>query len=143
MNIIDKAKEFFKKKSKIRAIIQDEVGKIHTKKCPYSNNSFTVVINAEKHAYVVDHNFVTYDAKNNMPTSFYYINNPQPIRMQHERNEEVDSIGFKKLLDSKVITDLFSEEGKNMLTILMILIIVNLALTGLLAGIQFKLIKID
>lgn len=143
MDIIDKARGFFQKKSKIKAIIIDEVGKLHTKKVAYNNNSFTLLVNGEKHAYVVDHNFVTYDIKGNFPTSFYYINNPQPIRMQHERNDELDSISFKKILDSKVITDLFSEEAKNVLMILMILIIVNLVLTGLLAAIQFKLIKID
>lgn len=143
MDIIDKVKSFFKKKSKIKAIVLDEVGKIHIKKVPYSNNTFTLTFNGEKQAYTVDHNFVTYDAKSNMPTSFYHINNPEPIRMKHERNTEMDSISFKKILDSKVITDLFSPEGKNLLTILMILIVVNLALTGLLAAIQFKIIKVD
>lgn len=142
MELIDKAKGFFQKKSKITAIIIDEVGKVHTKKVPYANNSFTLLVNSQKHAYVVDHNFVTYDIKKNGPVSFYYVNNPQPIRMQHERNADMDSIGFKKILDSKVITDLFSEEAKNLLTILMILIIVNLVLTGLLAAVQFHIIKV-
>lgn len=143
MMIIDKVQEFFKKKPKIKALIVDEVGRVHEKKQKYSNNSFEVMISGKKHAYVVDHNFVTYEHKSNMPMSFYYINNPQPIRMQHERNENMDSISFKKILDSKVITDLFSAEAASILTLLMILIIANLVLTGILAAIQFKLIKID
>lgn len=130
MGAIDRVKGFFKKRSKLRAIIHDETANVYQKDVVYSNNVFMISINGEKHAYVVDHNFVSYDQKTKIPISYYYISNPQPIRIQHERNQEVDSIGFRKILESKVITDLFSDEARNTLFLLVVLIIISMLLSA-------------
>ena len=77
-----------------------------------------------------------------MASSFYHTNNPQPIPMNHQRNSEgIDAIGFKSVLDSKTIKDLFSGEGVNQLTILLWVAIgmVILQLIGL--AHQFGLLK--
>lgn len=141
MGILGKITGFFTKKAKLKAIIFDEVGKQHEKKVEYANNYFSTSINGESHAYVVDHNFINYGAKNNEPIAHYYINNPQPIRLQHERNEEMDSIGFKKILESKVITDLFTEQAKNLLTLLMILMVITLIGVAIVGMKVFGVIK--
>lgn len=133
---------FFMKKSRLKAMFIDEVGLVSEKKVKYTNNTFSVKNFGEAQAYVVDHNFVTYDKKTKMPVSFYYVNNPNPIRIQHERNKEVDGIGFKKILDSKVISDLFSDEAKSIMTMLLVLIGVNLLFSLVIVLILFKVIKV-
>lgn len=140
MGFIDKITYFFKKKNKMTAVIIDEVGKEYRKKVKYSNNTFMISMNGEKHAYLVDHNHVVYSTKNNEPISYYFINNPQPLKMEHHRNELVDSKGLKNLLDSKVITDLFSEEQKNLMMILLILVVINMLITIVVILIQTDVI---
>lgn len=102
----------------------------------YDNNEFTTKFGGKPHSYIVDHNFIVYDAKSKMPTSAYYVNNPNPIRLQHERNEELDSISFKRILDDKTVSDLFSPEGKNMLMILTMMVGACIALIIIVIAIQ-------
>lgn len=133
---------FLQKKSRLKAIFIDEAGIVSIKKVKYTNNTFSLKSFGEDQAYVIDHNFVTYDSKTKNPVSFYYVNNPNPIRIQHERNKDVDGIGFKKILDSKTISDLFSDEGKNIMTLLLILLAVNIVITLVVALVVFKVIKV-
>lgn len=113
---------FFKSKRRLRAYFIDEAGLLIIREIKYDNNSFTTKFNGNLHAYIIDHNFIFYSAKDKTPCSFYYVNNPHPVHIQHERNIDVDSIGFKQILDSKTITDLFSNEGKNLLLMLTIMV---------------------
>ena len=143
MSFIDGITTFFRKKSKLRVIFIDEVGNVSNKIVKYANNTFEVKIQGEKQAYLVDHNFIMYDKGDRTATSFYYVNNPQPIHIQHSRNKDgIDSIGFKKILDSKTIQDLFSSEGMNIMKVIMFLAIgiLLLQLIGLL--VQFGVIKV-
>lgn len=133
---------FFKSRPKIKAIITDEAGKNHKRKAYYNNNYFIAKVNGKKHAYIIDHNEVTYDAKNNQAMSFYDVNNPVPIKRTHQRNPQVDSISFKTILDSKAITDLFSSQQKNLLFAILILIIINLVISIVIILIQTKVIKV-
>lgn len=134
--------DILRQRPKIKAFFIDEAGLIIDKKFKYTNNTFSTKAFGEPQAYIVDHNFIVYDKKTKIPVSLYYVNNPSPIRIQHERNKELDGIGFKKILDSKTISELFSEENKNVMLILIILIGLNMLLTAVVLLVQFKVIKV-
>jgi hypothetical protein len=141
MGIVVWVKNLFKKRNRLKAIFIDETGHIITYKVKYANNVFTKRIHGEEGSYIVDHNYIVY-GKNNEATSAYYTNNPNPIRLQHQRNENLDSLGFKRIIDSKAVADLFSAEGTNKMMMIIILIGINLLLTIFLLLIQFKVIKV-
>lgn len=128
MGLLNMLQGFFKKKQKLRAIFFDETGSQFKKDVVYENNKFKISekLFGKKGVYIVDNNFVLYDRKTRIPISYYYANNPNPIHIKHERNADLDSIGFKKMLDSKVITELFSNDGIKFLTIILILVIILL-----------------
>ena len=126
--VLDKVLNLFRSKRRLRAHFIDEAGLIFTRVLPYDNNTFTTKFAGHEHSYIVDHNYIVYSSKDRMPTSLYYVNNPHPVRLQHERNLETDSVGFKNILDSKTIQDLFSPEAKNVLMILMIMVGVAIVL---------------
>lgn len=132
----------FRKKRKLRAILLDEVGNVLIKNVGYENNTFTIKISGSQQTYIVDMNYVTYDKKTSLPVSFYYVNNPNPIRMRHERNKDVDSIGFKKILDSKTIQDLFSQESANKFNIMLIIVGINILLSIFIILLQTGVIKV-
>lgn len=139
--IIDAIKDFFKGKRVLRAYFIDETGRIFKKEVHYSNNIFSIKIGDDLQSYIVDHNFMVYDAKDRVGTSVYYVNNPNPVRLQHERNNQVDSISIKKILDSKAIKDLFSEENKELINWILIIVIVNIMLTLVVGAKVFNFIK--
>lgn len=118
----------FKKKQRLIAVFFDETGSEFRREVTYENNKFEVSekLFGKKGSFIVDHNFIVYDRKSRTPKSYYYTNNPNPIHIKHERNRDVDSIGFKRLLDSKVIEELFSNDGVKFLTVILILVIVVL-----------------
>lgn len=130
MVVLDLLRGFFKKKRVLKASFYDEAGRVVVRKVKYQNNTFTQKFNGELQTYIVDDAYINYDAKTNQPMSSYYINNPQPIRFLHERNNEVDSIGFKKIIDSKVIKDLFSDEDSTKMLLLIILICISIAVSA-------------
>lgn len=132
---------FGKREQKLSVVFIDETGHEHPKKVSYKNNVFHTKINGEEGSYIVDHNYIVHDGKNR-PKSYYYTNNPNPIRIQHARNEVLDSISFKRIIDSKVVTDLFAEEGLGKLFILLILIAANCALTVFVLLVVLKVVKI-
>lgn len=144
MGMIDSVKNYFKSKEKLRVFFIDEVGKLTIKNVTYVNNNFTISdgLLGKKRAYLVDHNYIIYDKKTGEATSFYYTNNPNPIHIQHERNKDVDSIGFKNILDSKVIEELFSQEGVKMMTILLILVIVIIVLFLAQFYVDYRIMKV-
>lgn len=132
---------FFRPK-KIRAIFIDETGSLIEQFHKYSNNKFETKFGEHEMAYIIDHNRIVYDKKK-MPTSFYHVGDPSPIDVNHKRDTELDAIGFKKILDSKTIVDLFSNDGnKNLMTLLIILIIGNIILSVVIMMIQFHFIKV-
>jgi hypothetical protein len=126
MTFIDNIKDMFKKKQKLVAIFFDETGSTYAREVVYSNNRFEVSdkLFGHKGVYIVDHNFIIYDRRTRKPYCYYYTNNPNPIHIHHERNKDVDSIGFKRILDSKVITELFSTDGLKFLTVILIIVII-------------------
>lgn len=118
-------KNFFKKKQVIKARFIDESGRETTKKIKYTNNTFTLSFFGEDQSYMVDHKKVIYDAKDKLPILYYYVNNPNPLTLEHMRNPEVDAVGFKQIIESKVVKDLFSDEQANLLKIIVIVIIIH------------------
>lgn len=136
MGLFDIIKTFFRKKKKLIVFFIDETGRIIKKERRYKNNTFTEKSFGEPMAYIVDHNFVNYERKSSLPVAFYYVNDPRPIRLSHKRNEEVDAIGLQKILDSKAIRDLFANEADKLQLILIILIGVNMLMTGVLIYLQ-------
>lgn len=124
MGLMNAIKDFFRKKDKLRVIMIDEVGRFTIQQVTYDNNTFSLGgMMGKQSAYIVDHNAIYYDKKSGEGLSAYYRNNPNPIQLTHERNPDVDAVGFKNILDSKVIQDLFSQEGVKMLTVLLIIVI--------------------
>jgi hypothetical protein len=133
---------FFKKKQKLTVYMIDEVGELVIDDVTYANNTFEYTYQGKTGVYFVDHNYVQYRKKDKRAWSMYYINNPAPIQIQHKRNAELDSIGAKQIIDSKVVVDLFSDEAKSTLTIIIILICVILLLAIFQTLITTKIIKI-
>lgn len=143
MSLIESIMGFFRKKQKLRAYFIDEVGTVTKKVVKYKNNTFEANIQGEKGAYLIDHNNIFYDRKDRMASSFYHTNNPQPLKLNHNRNEEgIDSVGFKSVLDSKTIKDLFSSEGINQLTILLYIAIAIVIMQVISLAHQFGLLKV-
>jgi len=139
--IFDKILNIFKKKNSLKAVFHDETGREYSKNVTYTNNKFDTKINGESHTYIVDKNRVYHDLKNE-PLSHYYTNNPDPILLDHTRHAEIDSTSFRNIMESKAITDLFAEEGKKILDILLILVIANIIIGLIGLGVLFKLIKV-
>lgn len=139
MGLWHEFKQYFKKKRRLVAVFIDETGRIFEKETPYENNNFTIKIGSNlvgmggtEQTYIVDAECMIYEVKSNLPKLFYYTNNPYPLKLKHTRSKEgVDSIGFKTLLDSKVITDLFSDEASDKLLWILIASITS-AVFGLL-----------
>lgn len=145
MGMLDTIANIFRKKRKLQAYILDEIDGLEVIPVIVENNTFTVAKNQfddNAMTYIVDNNYIFYRKKDNMPCSLYYKNNPNPVGLFHERNSDVDAIGFKKILDDKTVQDLFSPEGIKKLDIVMILVIVNLVLTVVVLLIMFKVIKV-
>jgi hypothetical protein len=134
--------DFFKTKQKLKATFFDETGSVFIKEVKYENNKFDVSekLFGKKGTYIVDANFIVYARKTRTPMAYYYTNNPNPIHIQHVRNKDVDSIGFKRILDSKVIVDLFSSDGIKFLTVILILCIIILLITAGLGWGEYKTI---
>jgi hypothetical protein len=131
---------WFNNRPKLIAYFIDETGHVFRREVKYENNKFDLKYAGEHMTYIVDHERMLYDAKKNQGTSFYYVNNPEPIRFQHMRNKDLDSVGFRKILESKAIIDLFSEEGMNRILILIILTSIVLFLVVVSLAKQFNLI---
>ena len=127
---------WFQKRPKIIAYFIDETGHVFKKKVKYDNNVFYIRYAGNKMMYIVNHERVLYDARSNKGVSYYYLNNPEPIKFQHMRNKELDSVGFKKIIDSKAIIDLFSEEGAKKMMIIIILLVVVIILCILILGFE-------
>ncbi len=140
--LVSTVKQIFIKKRKLTAFFIDEVGKVWPKKVSYVNNTFEYKTGGQKGTYIVDHKCILYLGSNNEPCSFYYTNNTQPITMSHERDDTIDAIGFKTILDSKAISELFSSKGLNLMIILMCMIGVNMLFSLFILAIQMKWIKV-
>lgn len=142
--MLDAIKGIFKKKRKLIAIMIDETGTVTQKKKKYENSLFhdKTSFNAEKEAYIVDHNFMCFDAKTHLPVAFYAMHNPQPLRMKHAPNPEVNAVGFQHILDNKAIQDLFSNQGLGTLFWVLVLVGFNILFTFIMIGIQTGYIKV-
>lgn len=136
MSFLKPVLDLFKTKRRLKAHFLDEAGLFFTREVKYDNNMFSTKFGGKDHAYIVDHNFIFYDAKDRRPSSLYYVNNPNPVRLQHERNLEADSIGFKNIIDSKTVQDLFSPEAANKMMILIIMLGVVILLVIVVIAVQ-------
>lgn len=110
MSFITKIKYFFTLKKKIDVTFFTLSGTAYRAKKIIKNGVFYHSIHGTDHAYVVDFGRVYYNQKDHTPTAYYHEGNPQPLDMSHRRNDEVDSVGFRDILDSKIVQDLFSDE---------------------------------
>jgi hypothetical protein len=127
--MIEWVKGLFRKKKKLNARFIDEVGHSFDRKVKYVNNTFSISIQGVEQTYIVDMACVIYERKKKLPTSVYYVGNPNPLRFSHLRNKDVDSISFKQILDSKVVTDLFTSGLEAKVQLLIILVAINLAVS--------------
>lgn len=127
MGMWEDFKGLFKRKKKLVALFIDETGRWYRKEKRYQNNTFTESsFSKEPQEYIVDQSATGIEHKSGLPVSLYHVNNPEPIRnpdlLIHRRKQELDAIGFKKILDSKAIQDLFTDDRANILMILLILV---------------------
>lgn len=129
MLLFEYLRHFFYKKNQLQAIFQDETGRILIKRMNYKNNQFTLKRRGQDpELYNVNPDFAKHNIKNGLPVAFYNLHNPDPIKWEFEFNEEWDSRGAEKIIKSKVIFDLFSDQMSFTTTLLLILLIVTLVL---------------
>lgn len=134
MGMIEKAKNFLYRNYNLEVEVIDEVGRRTKHYVTPVNNTFRLKFEDGEQDYIVDHNFLILDQKKKILVGYYHKNNPQPIHMEHKRNPDLDGRGFREIMESKVVKDLFSEEGMNILMwILFILIFVGVLLVWQLA----------
>lgn len=131
-------RELFSKKPKLHVSIIDETGRVSVVRRPIENNTVTLKEDGVEKTYIVNKSHVYFVGKKQIPTAFYWRNNPAPLDLGHRPadtenpNTPVpDAANLNTILESKVIEQLFKDEsGRELL--LLILIGANLALTFLL-----------
>jgi hypothetical protein len=135
---------FFKKKYALKAHFLDETGHQNGngKTVKYNNNGFSIKRNGKEEHYLVRHERIIYDQGTGVAHSYYYAGNPEPILFKHTRNKEVDAIGFKQIIDSKAIEDLFKDESANLLMILLIMLVITMILVAIIGLKVFGYIKL-
>jgi hypothetical protein len=134
MGLLDR----FSKKPKLYVSIIDETGRVSVVRRPIENNVITLKDDGVEKSYIVNKSYVYFVGKKQLPTAFYWRNNPAPLNLGHRpadtenpNNPVPDAENLRTILESKVIQELFKDEsGREFL--LLILIGANLALTLLL-----------
>lgn len=116
-------------KNKITAFIVDSTGKITRQTIPYESDSFYIGSEPNRRSYIIRHERVYKQPQERYPISFYNWNNPEPIDMLENNQPQLTSLSLKKILDNKVVTDLFSKENDRE-NLMFWLIVGNLILTG-------------
>jgi len=133
----------FSRKKFIIAHFVDETGTTYKAKKKYSHNAFNITINGEAHKYMVDPTRVYWDLKTRKPVSFYHTGDPIPLEMGHKPNKEgLSSSGFKKIMEDKVVQDLFSLDSEKSLKILLYVVAANLVITLFVVLIEMGVVKI-
>lgn len=122
MDVWSNIKEFFYKKDSLEAVFIDELRRRRVIKVTPKGNTFVVKEFGDNLMYVVNYKYLIFDPKRNVHVGFWYRNNPVQIPMNHERNHELDSVGLREIIESKVVKDLFSENTKNLLMIIIIIL---------------------
>lgn len=117
-------------RKKIIAVFVDETNATFRAKKKYQNNTFDIKINGEKHTYIIDPKKIYIDQKTKDSTSFYKTNSPEPISLEDQAKDgQYDAVSFKRILENKVVADLFNMDMAKNMKLLMILIGINLLLT--------------
>lgn len=133
----------FSRKKFIIANFIDETGTFYKAKKKYTENAFKVKINGEAHMYMVDPTRVYWDMKSRKPVSFYHTGDPIPLDMGHTPNDSgITSTGFKKIMEDKVVSDLFSLDTEKNLKMLLYVVAANLVITLFLVLIQLGVVKV-
>ena len=115
----------FKRVSKLKARIIDETGNETEHKIGYKDNSFKV----GGMTYIIDLKSVVRKTDSRFPIAYYSRNNPIPKDMRHDRNEEVSGVSLTEIIESKVMTDLFAQDGDNKLKLILIASIISAVLS--------------
>jgi hypothetical protein len=142
MGLIAGLKEIFYVKTKLRAVLQDELNNIHILKVLPINGKFTIKFHGIEESYNVDSQLVYNNPRKKWKMSFYNAHDPNPLNYQHYRNRDLDAESFKKVLDDKTITDLFSMDRDKRVKLLMVICAINAVLTLMILLVQFKVIKV-
>ncbi len=139
---LDTFKTPFAKKQMLSVIFIDETGQVHQTIKPYSDNTFRIRTQKGEETYIIDPNCIFYDPRKHMPTSFYYTGNPLPLRLKHTKNygkdntKTVDAKTLTKVIDDKVVSDLFrpSEETINIKLVFWMIVIEMMMVAWLVYG---------
>ncbi len=129
----------FAKKQMLSVIFIDETGQVHHTIKPYADNTFRISTSKGEETYIIDPHCIFYDQKKQMPTSFYYTGNPLPLKFKHTKEfgkgdtKTVDAKTLTKVIDDKVVSDLFrpSEETINIKLVFWMIVIQMLAIAWL------------
>jgi hypothetical protein len=121
----------FKKLPKLRAYFIDESGQMYSAKKKYDNNMFTMKVSGKVYTYIVDKNFLHFDQDEKLPVGFYYVGNPVPVQLRHERSEStgVNSVSLTNIMESKIVQELFSSEENKKAKLVLIIVAINAVLT--------------
>lgn len=141
MGLLDRVKGFFRKHDKLVAVFFDEVGSLRQQKIKYHNNLFETGVFGDKETYIVDQGRV-YDHKKLGKMAFYNAHDPQPLKLGHARNEEIDALGFRKILDDKTVQELFSDDALKLIKLALILIGINMLISIVIMLVEFKVVKL-
>lgn len=112
-----------RKPSYLTAYFIDEAGTLTQAKVEYASSIFDIKLGDTIQTYLIDKDHIIYNKKTKKPVCFYYTNNPHPIRLHHEPVDtevSLSSISLKNILESKVVTDLFTPEGMGKLAMLLL-----------------------
>lgn len=139
--------KFWSRQRKITAYFIDETNEVFRAKKKYKENKFEIKLNGEVHTYIVDPKRILHlDGKT--PLHLYAVGNPIPLNIdggtwgENAKGLSVDSVGFTKILEDKVVRDLFSHDLDNKLQLILILVIAGMCLTAVSVLIQAGVIKI-
>lgn len=133
--------DFFRRKKVIEAEFIDKTGRSLTKKVKYTNDSFTVNYFGKEEEYNIDYNKMIYDMKTNQPKLKYFVGDPIPLTIENSRNPDMNASGYKAILNSKVVEDLFKEKKTDIMLIIAIMVGVSIVLSFVIIGKVFNLIK--
>lgn len=115
----------FSKKNLFIAIFIDEAGRVFRTKKNYSNNQFRMKAKGGEQTYIIDSTCVFHDPVEQLPVSFYYAGNPLPLKLKHTKDVQlkasgtVDANTLTKVMDDKVVSDLFKPSNELDIKIIM------------------------
>lgn len=134
--------KFWEQKSgKITAYFIDEANGMFKVKKKYTDGKIEVKYGGENHTYLVNPKKII-RMNGTEPTHIYELGNAEPLDFRGMDTPELGSVGFTKILEDKVVRDLFSSELDKKLKLLLILVVVSVGVSALTLMIQMGIVKI-